>query len=324
LALHNYNETFGVLPPGWVNNNGIWPGHAWGWNAFVLPYLDQGTIYNQISSGVIVGTATMENWNTGFAGGGSSTGTDGAPNPADLNSSCLGPEATRIAIVKCPSDTTGTPDVYTPGTKQLYGGRSSYPGVYGALLIDGPGGTAINVNNNRSGAFSANMCHKFGDFTDGLSNALVVGERAGFAVPFTSGGKTEVPTLWAGTRSYGQTETAAGDAMAVGQCLTPINAAYYGSTSKVGNNFQSTFVGQLYSMSNLGMAGPGYGTANGDPAPGTNISIPAMYSGFTSWHPGGAQFLLGDGSVRLISENVNATTYQNLGTIYDGNVLGDF
>ncbi|TWU20151.1 hypothetical protein Pla52o_46650 [Novipirellula galeiformis] len=44
----------------------------------------------------------------------------------------------------------------------------------------------------------------------------------------------------------------------------------------------------------------------------------------TSAHPGGAQFLLGDGSVRLISENIELQTYGFLGAISDGNVLGEF
>jgi prepilin-type N-terminal cleavage/methylation domain-containing protein/prepilin-type processing-associated H-X9-DG protein len=325
LALHNYNEAFNLLPPGWVNTAGVWSSHGWGWNAFILPFLDQLPVYNQISGGVIVGTATMESFGTGFAGGSSSTGTDITPSASNLDSSCLGPEGAIIATLRCASDTLSSPQVFNRGTgSQIFGGRSNYPGVYGARLVDGPGGTAINVNNNRSGAFSANSSRKFGDFVDGMSNAVIVGERAAFPVPFTSGGRTQIPTLWAGTRAYGQSETAAGDAMTVGQCFTPLNAAYYGTTSKVGSNFQSTFLGQVYNMTNLGMAGPGYGTPNGDPGAGTDISIVGMYSGFTSWHSGGAHFLLGDGSVRFISENISAATYQNLGTINDGNVLGDF
>lgn len=45
---------------------------------------------------------------------------------------------------------------------------------------------------------------------------------------------------------------------------------------------------------------------------------------FKSMHTGGAQFLLVDGSVRFISENINYATYQYLGGRGDGNVVGDF
>lgn len=46
--------------------------------------------------------------------------------------------------------------------------------------------------------------------------------------------------------------------------------------------------------------------------------------GFKSRHVGGAHFLLGDGSIRFISENVDYLTYQKLGDRRDGQVVGDF
>src|SRR5688572_8489446 len=43
LALHQYHDTMGRLPPGWVANQpeGV-PG--WGWSAALLPYLEQGNL----------------------------------------------------------------------------------------------------------------------------------------------------------------------------------------------------------------------------------------------------------------------------------------
>ncbi|MBL8816691.1 MAG: DUF1559 domain-containing protein [Planctomyces sp.] len=43
-----------------------------------------------------------------------------------------------------------------------------------------------------------------------------------------------------------------------------------------------------------------------------------------SYHTGGAQFCLGDGSVRFISENVDTRTYDWLHDKRDGQVIGDF
>ena len=43
-----------------------------------------------------------------------------------------------------------------------------------------------------------------------------------------------------------------------------------------------------------------------------------------SVHTGGMQALLGDGAVIFVSENIDATTRQNLGYISDGKVLGQF
>ena len=47
-------------------------------------------------------------------------------------------------------------------------------------------------------------------------------------------------------------------------------------------------------------------------------------TGFSSLHVGGAHFLMGDGAVRFISENVNSATYLNLASVADGVVLGEF
>jgi len=46
--------------------------------------------------------------------------------------------------------------------------------------------------------------------------------------------------------------------------------------------------------------------------------------GFRSDHTGGAQFVLCDGSVRFISENIDYGTYQRLGCRRDGQTVGDF
>jgi len=43
-----------------------------------------------------------------------------------------------------------------------------------------------------------------------------------------------------------------------------------------------------------------------------------------SWHVGGCQVALADGSVRFISENIDTATFQGLGTIRGREVLGEF
>ncbi len=45
---------------------------------------------------------------------------------------------------------------------------------------------------------------------------------------------------------------------------------------------------------------------------------------FSSHHVGGTQFLLGDGQVRFIGENIDVNAYQALGTINQGEVVGDY
>jgi len=52
----------------------------------------------------------------------------------------------------------------------------------------------------------------------------------------------------------------------------------------------------------------------------TNFASTNLYS----FHTGGAQAALADGSVRFISENIDMTTFFRLMAIADGEVLGEF
>ncbi len=56
----------------------------------------------------------------------------------------------------------------------------------------------------------------------------------------------------------------------------------------------------------------------------TNPGRLGDWSTVGSLHTGGAHVLLGDGAVRFISENIDATTRNNLAYISDGNPLGEF
>ena len=56
------------------------------------------------------------------------------------------------------------------------------------------------------------------------------------------------------------------------------------------------------------------------PAAGGRLYV----GGFESWHPGGGNFLMGDGAVRFVSETINATTYQRMGHRADGQLIDGF
>lgn len=47
---------------------------------------------------------------------------------------------------------------------------------------------------------------------------------------------------------------------------------------------------------------------------GHSLILWAITSGFKSYHPGGANFVMGDGSVHLLSEGIDHQLYANLGT----------
>ena len=65
--------------------------------------------------------------------------------------------------------------------------------------------------------------------------------------------------------------------------------------------------------------GSSQNTDSGDAA-----AISGTSMGFKSRHVGGAQFLLGDGTVRFISDNIDYETYQRLGGRADNRVVGEF
>ena len=53
------------------------------------------------------------------------------------------------------------------------------------------------------------------------------------------------------------------------------------------------------------------------------INPPTRF-GFSSRHPGGAHFLLADGSVRFLNENIELVTLMRLGQRADRQVVGEF
>ena len=50
LALHNYESTFGRLPPGTFGGMGTCNDDGLAWSFSILPYLDQAPLYNQIDA----------------------------------------------------------------------------------------------------------------------------------------------------------------------------------------------------------------------------------------------------------------------------------
>lgn len=69
----------------------------------------------------------------------------------------------------------------------------------------------------------------------------------------------------------------------------------------------------------------GYGSNNGNHVLGSTFFQPnGNPHGFGSLHVGGCQMVLGDGSVRFVSENIASGTWRNLGQRNDNQVIGEF
>jgi len=139
---------------------------------------------------------------------------------------------------------------------------------------------------NLSGMFARIMAHiKMGDVSDGTSGVIMVGEILGDCVDH-EGGAWDVN----------------GNGNAHASTVTPINnmetCAYLGA-----------------GQTPLGVA---FGT-------GCRVKSNWDYSwGFRSAHVGGAQFLFVDGSVKMLSQNIDMQTYQRLGGRADNRPIGDY
>jgi len=238
LALHNYNDTFNIFPPGGVSTNET------GWLVFILPFIEQKNLYDQF------------NFNAG--GYTSGTGQVGR-NALALNKmdAYLCPSCSVTKMLLNTPHVVETPEVISgvvPWTSHYYGimgptGTSVSTGTYSINTAGSHGGYA------QSGIFPfCNVSVRGAEITDGTSNTLMAGE------------------------------------------ISWIN-------NQTGTRFRSWMRGCRTNDWN-----------NGARNVATSINTPGVSSfnsiSFGSQHPNGANFVLGDGSLRYLSQNINIGAYK--------------
>jgi prepilin-type N-terminal cleavage/methylation domain-containing protein len=157
LAMHNYHDTQRTFPVGYYDPT-PWPqfdvGPGWGWGAYLLPYLEQNNLYNQINFSVDVGDPSM----------------------ATVRS-------TPLKVFICPSDQyIGTFTISTNSAAT----NENVPPTPGSWVLAQSNYVACNGNDGvdcfctppHTGAFlRAIKGFKVADITDGLSNTLFVCDR---------------------------------------------------------------------------------------------------------------------------------------------------
>ncbi|WP_153555637.1 DUF1559 domain-containing protein [Roseimaritima sediminicola] len=237
LALHNFHDTFNEFPAGYGFNNdankGSWR-KAWGWGARILPYIEQGNMYDTLGVG-------SREFNDALPGNDSSTW------PA-LELAAI---RTNLPTFRCPSDIS--PDINTSvdfchsgGPDSTKPATSNYIGVYAYQYSNwNPGGAPPSTN----GIFQPQNGSRMASVTDGLSNTFMVGER----------GWAHQAGYWVGVGNVN-------------------SEASWSSPKVVGRSFMLKLNMPLTSR---------------------------YYSTFSSYHPGGAQFVYGDGSVHFIADTID-------------------
>ncbi|MEZ6063030.1 MAG: DUF1559 domain-containing protein [Planctomycetaceae bacterium] len=286
LAMHNYADVHGLLPPSYcLDPTGR--SSSWSIHGRLMPYLEQGNLYNQIDLSVAWSNYPVI---SGF----------------------------RVPGYVCPSDPKGDNLRDTSATGST-SGISLYPTTYGfnfgTWLIFDPA-----TGRGGDGLFHPNSSIRIEHVTDGTSNTLMASEVHAWTHYLRNGGPaapyaTQVPqspqdvaaAAAPGTtdrlrEGTGHTEWANGHChhSGVTTTLTPntfVPFEFDGITYDIDFNSQQE---------------------------GRNLR--PSYAALTSrsYHTGSVNSLLADGSVRTISNSIDFGVWRSLGTRSSGEVVGEF
>jgi prepilin-type N-terminal cleavage/methylation domain-containing protein len=292
LALHNYESANGSFPTGafFTSPRDVQPctsnnGHTM--FSLILPYLEATNVYNSINFLI------PENHNVP-----SSSGAVDYWGAYQATAFCL-----RQNFYLCPSDQWGRQQMNSIATVINSAGASnpysptSYAGVAGTIEIMWYGywGSTRNYCEaiEPNGMFGKNYTYRISDNTDGTSNTLYVGETSRYF-------NEPVSTLNFWNRGSGAFGDDIGGVrpQTVAYTVPMINAQPTGVTP--------SYLNDPFNWWNY----------NNYPQSKNEGSF-----GFRSFHPGGANFLAGDGTVKFVKQTINLLVYQGLGTRSNGEVI---
>ena len=302
LALHNYESTFTLFPPGGVST-------TFSLQARILPYIDQGNLQNLIDFNL-----------PPYLGSGPNT----YPNPA---LAAVFPAV--VPVFLCPSD---------PAPSQYTATLNGLPYTFGALnyMASNGSGTGTNYDDRyrTDGLVSLNSNTRMRDFTDGTSNTVFMSESirgdgtdvtlAAGATPvfpyrkYLNGGSGTSPSGPA-TGGYNGTGSGWPTGTIMNPDLQPVVAAHTdwrGGQNGSGRGF-SWVRGLSANVS-----------TNGYNPPNSRIPDITMhgsgYYGPRSLHTGGAHALFGDGTVRFLSESMDTTLHRSIHSRAGGETVSEF
>ena len=312
LALANYESANSVYPAGTITRqenplNCAATNRGFGLMAVVLNQMELGTIYNAINFNLPAGGTAAE---IGVSGG-------------YANRTAM---ITQINSYICPSDSKQTP--YELSTSANGYAQASYAGMAGTLNtaqwfcgcpVSYVGGACTGrVHLQPDGMFSSNFWFKVSDIRDGLSNTIYMGETSRFR-----NDPDQVFNTWSRCLYFGSNYPG-------GDTTRPQGYAF--SAIKINAPFQPHDITAFPPLSGTpSISDPVGGDADQWLfAPG--YTMLGQY-GFRSFHPGGANFLFGDGSVRYLKDtidmgspnyvqnNVNIGVFRKLSTRSGGEIV---
>jgi prepilin-type N-terminal cleavage/methylation domain-containing protein/prepilin-type processing-associated H-X9-DG protein len=306
LAMHNYQQSVNSLPPGHFGTG--W--NDWNSQTMLLPYIEQGIIFNSINFAQIQGCSACP------ALGGAQYNGNATAMLAKLN------------VLLCPSDQDRLTNVY---------GHINYAGNAG----NAPEGIFDNAGHGACNGLFASVNHEngspnvkpvdFRDITDGLSNTAAYSERVkGIGTSFT-GFDPVRPTsaeMSVNVDKTGKTNGFFNDTIpnvyyAACRALNPYNSA--GPTGPGGFNASGSISSGEYWWDGHYETGQynHFMTPNTwscDDAANDWVND-AGASDPSSHHPGGVNVLFADGSVRFVKDSISPPTWWALGSRNGGEVL---
>jgi prepilin-type N-terminal cleavage/methylation domain-containing protein/prepilin-type processing-associated H-X9-DG protein len=311
IALANYHDTSTRFPPGFISGNAAGNGLGFGWMSMLLPQIDQAQVFSLLGS-----ASTSPNFNIG---------------PVSPSAAAVTPNTvqTNFPVFRCPSDSGSSTTLFyvLTWTNQQYPcGRSNYVGVAGtdpAWINAATGGATAGVGSLVTRGLDVGPLVAPTYF--GPSVAGAIGSYQGTPVSNVINPTTVTAQLFGGCfganseTGYREMIDGSSNAIVVGERYTPTGSTdsqpVIGDATWVGVAFNDDTAGQANALGEASVPINAF-NAGATPRPQT--------TGFGSTHPGGCHFLMGDGSVRFISQVINMDTYRQLSRIADGAVVGDF
>jgi len=288
LAMHNYHDVFNQFPPAQgksIFDNGNYY-RAFSAHTMMLPYLDQSPLYNQINLNVLFSDSNAAN-----------AGIPGGKTNATLW------QTTKLSAFLCPSD------LAFPGT----GPGNNY------VVSGGPCLWWTNTLGDQVGVFNKDRQINVRDILDGTSNVVAISE----SLTGTNSGTVTNPLP---VNDFARTVSFPSGYSATMWAQTVVNS-YASSCSSASSKYASTRRGWMQGCTAqtifTTMVPPNWAAPDCTSTSGGDYDGTGVYAA-RSRHTGGAQGLLADGSVRFIGDNIDLTTWQRVGHISDGNIVGEW
>ncbi len=281
LALHNYESIAGTFPPSMVvskSGTTIWT-NGWSAQGRILPFLEQSAAFNSI------------NFALSYS------------QPSNTTVSQL-----VISGFICPSEVHPAPKVTSSGGRY---GILNYNVCMGDWFVWG----GVGGPGNRGG-FGVNRGRRLAEFSDGLSNTVVVSEVKAYQAVLST---CDLSTV----SEPGSIPSPAADPSGAvpeyrsGSCTLKLTAhAEWVDGQALETGFTSAWPPNKAILGGPTMVDVdlvGRGEKSGGP---TYAAITAR-----SYHSGGVNALFGDGSVRFVKNSIDGATWRAVGSVQQGEVI---